>query len=121
MDKVFKFYKESSGRWFIDLPEWYGNPDDLEMVLGADTFLDILSQGNNEIKLRLSDKYFNGSEKLYLVELGLDGNVLYGGGTYLIEEYKGIEYHFKLWLCDVTKHLFYNMPSIIYFFCLTET
>ena len=41
----YKFYKEETGRWYVDLPEWEGEKAELEMVLGADTFLEILSQG----------------------------------------------------------------------------
>ena len=52
--KLLKFYKENDNRWFVNLPEWKGNKDDLEMVMGADTMLDYISDGENEVFLYLS-------------------------------------------------------------------
>ena len=43
MIRRFKFYKEDTGKWFVELPEWEGERDDLEMVMGADILLEILS------------------------------------------------------------------------------
>ena len=40
--REFKFYKDPEHRWYVDLPEWEGEKDNLEMVLGADSFLEIL-------------------------------------------------------------------------------
>ena len=67
MDVVFEkdldFYRESNTKWFIDLPEWKGSKEDLEMVDGADTMLDIILtnyyQGNgNKVSLNVSiDEY----------------------------------------------------------------
>ncbi len=36
--RTFKFYKTEVGRWYVDLPEWEGSVDELEMVAGADLF-----------------------------------------------------------------------------------
>ena len=47
MTRKFKFYKEEDNRWFVDLPEWEGDKEDLEMVMGADILLEILS-GNSD-------------------------------------------------------------------------
>jgi hypothetical protein len=41
----FRFYKDPDGRWYVDLPEYQGSKQDLEMVSGADAFLEILAQG----------------------------------------------------------------------------
>jgi hypothetical protein len=43
------FQKEPSGRWYIVLPWWPSPKAALEMAQGADTFLDLLSQGANVI------------------------------------------------------------------------
>jgi hypothetical protein len=32
MRRMFKFYKESTGRWYVDLPEWEGEKAEIEMV-----------------------------------------------------------------------------------------
>ena len=42
--RTFRFNKEEDNRWFVDLPEWEGEKDELEMVLGADMLLDIISK-----------------------------------------------------------------------------
>jgi hypothetical protein len=39
--KTFKFEKEKDNRWYIILPEWTGEKEELEMVCGADSMLDI--------------------------------------------------------------------------------
>lgn len=38
------FEKWEDGRWFVVLPEYDGDQEDLEMVDGADTFLDYLTE-----------------------------------------------------------------------------
>ena len=38
------FEKWEDGRWFVILPEYDGEQEDLEMVDGADTFLDFLTE-----------------------------------------------------------------------------
>ena len=45
--RLFRFYRDDIG-WFVDLPEWEGERWELQMVMGADSFLDVLSQGENE-------------------------------------------------------------------------
>ena len=38
------FEKWEDGRWFVILPEYDGDQEDLEMVDGADLFLDYLTE-----------------------------------------------------------------------------
>ena len=38
------FEKWEDGRWFVVLPNYDGDQEDLEMVDGADTFLDFLTE-----------------------------------------------------------------------------
>ena len=40
---VFDFERWEDGRWFVVLPEWNGDQEDLEMVEGADKMLDALT------------------------------------------------------------------------------
>jgi hypothetical protein len=106
----FKFYKENSGRWFVELPEWEGSKDDLEMVCGADLMLDILAQGDNVVNIILSTEKNNNYNPQF--EL-----------SFLREESEGAwykltgEFHeFELWLCYVTKFVFGNLPVKIYIY-----
>ena len=110
MIREFKFYKDEGG-WFVDLPEWEGTKADLAMVSGADTMLDIISQGDNDIQVLLSTEEFDGSNRLeFLRESPEVGE----GSWYLMKTYKGIEYNLELWLCDVTIFVFGEFPKNIY-------
>ena len=103
--KRFKFYKEEN-RWFIDLPEWSGEKDDLEMVMGADTMLDILAQSDDTVFLTMSLESFDNYE--FLLNLK---EYAYDGATYdLISE----NFNFEVWLCHVTKFVFNEFPQKIY-------
>lgn len=114
--RSFRFYKEDSGRWYVDLPEWEGSKDELEMVAGADAFLEILSQGEIEVNVILSVTDFDGSDKLQLIKPGrLEGWELGEGSWYKLDSYIGISYDLEMWLCDVTKFVFGGFPETIYF------
>jgi hypothetical protein len=115
--KNYRFYKDEDG-WFVDLPEWEGDVWELQMVAGADIFLDVLSQGKDEIYVTLSDTPFDGAEVLVYQEIGrLEGFEMGSGAWYLLQEYMGITYNLKMWLCEVTKHpmVFGHYPNKIYF------
>lgn len=116
MRRQFKFYKEDTGRWYVDLPEWEGEKAELEMVSGADLFLDILSQGEGVTYVTLSDEEFPGSEILEMKYLGtLEGWEMGSGAWYKLISYMGLEYKLDMWLCDVTKFVFGSFPKNIYF------
>lgn len=117
MRRRFRFYKEPSGEWYIDLPEWEGTKADLQMVSGADTFLDILAEGESEIFVVLSKEYFEQSYFLEMKSLGrIEGWELGEGAWYKLISYRGIEFpDLDIWLCDVTKFVFGKFPKRIYF------
>lgn len=104
--KRFKFVKESDFRWFAEIPEWTGDKSELEMVMGADTMLDVLAQGENEVYLNLSTTEFKG----YDYKLTLIGES-YDGGNYILS---GMNMELDVWLCHVTKFVFDHLPETIY-------
>jgi len=115
----FKFYKELAKenyfvfpkyRWYVDLPEWGGSKEDLEMIEGADTMLDIISQGENNVILTISLEFFNSCDVLEKIE----DTPSIGGALYIMKYYNGVEYNLQLWLCDVTKFVFGYLPEKIY-------
>ena len=110
MIREFKFYKDIGG-WFVDLPGWEGTKADLAMVSGADTMLDIISQGENDIMVLLSTEEFDGSNRLEFLR---ESPEMGEGSWYLMKTYIGIEYNLELWLCDVTKFVFGTFPKNIY-------
>jgi hypothetical protein len=115
------FYKEN-GMWYISLPEFInmglGNKNNLLMVDGSDTFLDILSgyepnttPDGTKISLVLCDQEFLGcTHRLTKIDNGLNQDLLNKvghapvdyGAYYMVEEIPG----HKLWLCPVTEYVF---------------
>lgn len=112
MKKDFRFYKVASGDWYLDLPEWTGDPEDLQMIQGADEWLDLLSN-TTEIKLAISDNDFDNAQFMTLIRLGEQN--LGGGGNYFLERYQEQNVHLKIWLCEVVEFIFNRYPQRIYF------
>lgn len=119
-----QFYKDLDGRWYIDLPEYIkagvGTKGNLQMVAGADTWLDKLSNNTDEVTLTFSNQFFEGCQDQMIQSL-----IAYGGAA-MIELTKdeldtGMWYTttagHELWLCPVTKYVFGSnyYPSIIFY------
>lgn len=104
------FYK-LDGRWYVDLPDWKGDFDDLEMVNGADTLLEILSARINRRSINFEIWTSNPGipcAKLTKTEQTLEG------ATYQVENC--LYYNDTVWLCNVTKSVFGGShPNDIYF------
>ena len=103
--KLLTFNKEKDGRWYVDLPTWDGDKSELEMVLGADTMLDIISQGDEEVHLFISEEPFDHTFELSFVKEE------YEGASYVLSSEL---YNFNVWLCHVTKFVFEHFPQKIY-------
>lgn len=102
-----KFLKDEMGKWYIDLPEYIGPKEDLEMVCGADTLLDIMSDGSNEVNTEISETPFNNFK--YCLTKKNDTPEI-GGALYYISTL-----YFEIWLCDVTRFVFNGiLPNIIW-------
>lgn len=110
--KTIKFKKEIDGKWFAVIPEYNGPKADLEMVQGADIMLNILAQEDSEVIAILSTYKpdYNNYTTLTLIEETPD----IGGGIYLVDKLLNIEYNMNIWLCDVTRFVFKELPKIIY-------
>lgn len=107
---TYRFYKTIENRWYVDLPQWTGSIDDLEMVCGADVMLDIMSQGEGEIKLTMSDERIDNASIL----MKHNDTPEIGGAEYIFTSWKGIEYNMNIWLCGVTEYVFGYLPNTIY-------
>lgn len=111
--KQHRFVKEDGG-WFIDLPEYLeqgGSKADLAMVSGADTMLDIIAGNKEEVILQIDTEPFNHADELTLTEIC---DPILGGGYYHMKKFEGKEVDQNMWLCDVTKFVFGDMPPRIY-------
>lgn len=105
-----KFVKEDSKNWYIDLPNWTGRKSALQMVAGADTLLDLISCGTDEVILFVSNHDFDGAEVITKVRKSW-----FNGADYHCKTYKGVEINHDLWLCNVTKFVLGYFPEKIYF------
>ncbi|MDX2128704.1 MAG: DUF6717 family protein [Chloroherpetonaceae bacterium] len=110
--KYYRFYKEEDGRWYIDLPNWTGLKEELEMVSGADELLDMYADGEKEVEVIMSTEGFDGS---YVADLVKEGEVMFGGGDYFLRTFNGKPREHKFWLCQVTTFVFGKFPKKIYF------
>ncbi|WP_242696544.1 DUF6717 family protein [Longitalea luteola] len=111
--KTYRFIK-TNGEWFIDLPEYIeqgGSAGDLQMVLGADTMLDIMAGKASSIELTLGEEPFEGADELILTERC---DPVIGGGYYLMKTYKGQPINKTMWLCQVTEFVFGSLPERIF-------
>lgn len=112
MKRDFRFYKNAKGDWYIDLPEWKGDPEDLQMIQGADEWLDLMSNAR-EVTLSIADDNFDGAHFLTLIRLGEPN--LGGGGNYLLDRFKAKSVNLKIWLCEIVVFIFKQYPQRIYF------
>ena len=103
--KIYTFNKEQ-GNWYIDLPDWQGTKPELQMVAGADTLLDHLSNNGCMVKISMSiDKLSPvGFQTLKrIIQTPPNGCVYHLGFT-------------PVWLCNVTKFVFDGLfPKQIHF------
>jgi hypothetical protein len=109
MKTIFTFIKEPDNRWFVDLPDWEGDKEQLEMVCGADIMLDILAQGQTLIQVKIDQANFPDSK--FVLKYLRDGQEE-GGAYYNCEMYS--QSSFEIWLCDVTKFVFGHFPKKLY-------
>jgi hypothetical protein len=113
MEVTYRFYKTPENRWFVDIPKWEGDIDELEMISGADYLCELIAQGDSEFKCTLSDEKMKASYTLIKTK---DGKKEIGGAWYVLPSIYSIDYNLDLWLCDVTAKIFERFPDIIYFY-----
>ncbi|MBN9296024.1 MAG: hypothetical protein J0I41_03385 [Filimonas sp.] len=111
--EIYKFVREEN-KWFIDLPEYIaggGYKGDLQMVEGADKMLDIMAGESDYVNLSMAREAFADADKLILTEIC---DPILGGGMYFIKAYDGQEINQTMWLCEVTKFVFGDLPEEIF-------
>lgn len=107
---ILKFVKESSNKWYIDLPDWMGKKSALQMVSGADILLDYMAEGRREVTILADTMEFEGASHLDLIK-----KCWFNGADYKIDMYKNYQLKLDVWLCNVTKHVLGDFPETIYF------
>lgn len=101
-----KFERFDDGRWFVVFPEYEGPQEDLEMVEGADKFLDMVTEDNLEVNL-----YVSTEELVFGITFELISHDDFGAYYNVLgfPEYEG-----TIWLCNVAHEFFGEHPEKIY-------
>lgn len=109
MEKEISFVK-LAGRWFAHFPDYPKLPDDLEMVMGADTMCEMIDVNNTGfITIHVSDEPFEDlitTREYVLNFIETTGDE----GAY----YKLRNFNLDVWLCNVTKYALGYFPQNIY-------
>lgn len=100
-----------AGKWFVLLPDYPGEPMDLEMVSGADVLCESLDVAKNGfISVTVSTRPLNGDEfATSLIVLNCKEVFEEIGATYVKQDSD-----MEVWLCPVTKYVFGSFPQTIY-------
>ncbi len=102
---TLKFYYKQ-GCWYVDIPSYLaagGSEADCQMVLGADDWIDLLSDFGTELWLHVDTEpiaHPYGRLVKDHTEIGW------------YDEYPS---NHRMWLCEVTKFLFNEYPETIYY------
>jgi hypothetical protein len=110
---TYTFFKANGG-WHVHLPESVKRETskaDLDLVEGADTMLNLMSDGSNEVTLTLNTEPFENAEMLELLH---PCKPFLRGGYYLMREHDGKEINYEMWISDVTEFVFGDIPDKIY-------
>ena len=103
---VLGFEKDDWGGWYAVIPTWPGPKAALAMVDGADTFLDMLSEGNDYVALHISVNPIDGYDELHY-QIAHP----WGDGAY----YLSVAHDHRMWLCGVTEFVLGRMPDKIWY------
>lgn len=107
---ILDFEKFDDGRWYVVLPEWTGDQEDLEMVDGADKLLDNVTQDGFTARMEF---YFDEepakSDDYVKCDL-IDHNDW--GGTYKPKPNQF--YNDTFWLCNVTHYVCGEHPEVLW-------
>lgn len=108
-----RFVREGA-EWFIDLPEFLaqgGSKADLQMVAGADVMLNVIAGGSDDVTLQMDTVPFAGADELILTERC---DPILGGGYYHLRSFEGKAVTQDMWLCEVTRFVFGDLPERIF-------
>ncbi len=126
------FNREEEDRWFVDFPNWPWKKGNLEMVCGADKFLDLLSEGKDRVSViaKATSEKLDEAEFQQLMqdgwhELSQTQSSLTGGATYTVRGNKAEQFMRQhpltgesmartLWLCPVTLFVVGRYPKYFY-------
>lgn len=103
-------FEKICDRWYVVMDDYAGDHEDLEMVDGADTFLDFITMDDKSATIEILDEETQNGDCSALTMIDHDDF----GGTYQVENCN--LYDRTVWLCNVA-HLFFNgeHPEKVFF------
>lgn len=110
---TYTFFKKDGG-WYANLPQPLKTSRKrsyLDLKEGADTMLNLMSDGADEVTLVMNTEPFENAEVLELLQTC---KPFLDGGYYLMREHDGREINYRMWICDVTRLAFDGLPEKIY-------
>ncbi len=102
------FEKWENGKWFVVMPEYDGDQEDLEMVDGADDLLDFLTTDGLYVSIKFTEE--DNPDYPFILELVAHDDI---GGTYHVKDLPGFDK--DIWLCNVVHEVFGEHPEFIRF------
>lgn len=107
MVKDLRFFKQD-GKWYADVPNH--TLDENEMVMGADSLLDIISDGKDEVTITFGDAY-NSNEIIGLEQVSHDEE----GAEYVVVNapYGIADIGQVMWICNVTHDVLGEHPKML--------
>lgn len=108
---TISFTRERNGNWYVDLPNWKGSHDSLQMVAGADDMLEFIGNGAPHVTLQVI------KHNTQLNDVDADmicdriNYSMTGGATYNVFNKYGID---EMWLCPVTLFVLGEYPKYLY-------
>jgi hypothetical protein len=109
--RTLSFYRDETG-WYIDLPNWPGPKGALAMVLGADTMLEYLGEGQSYVRLEVTERADVALQNPD-AWLGVRYHHAHpdGDGAFYTTLLDGHAH--QLWLCGVTEFVYGYMPKML--------
>ena len=121
METKLRFFKKDN-KWYADVPNH--TLDENEMVMGADTVLDLIADNKNEVILTLSDEDNKHSMLTMTIKEHDSEGAYYTISGFLYNKFLDLfnldsssvsfDITNEVWVCNVTHDVFGNHPNNIY-------
>lgn len=103
-------FTKLANKWFADIPMYEGDVNDLQMVSGADTLIELYALGKSECEVGVLDDFdwddYNSDPSLIVLKKTVETEGY--GATYDVTSRL---YRDEVWLCPVMLHVFGEYPD----------
>lgn len=109
--KVRLNFVKMAHKWYVQLPNYEGNFEDLEMIMNADMLCDRLDLNGDGLIRTIACTRERDCDETPNVKLEFDRVEEIGGAYYTVST---SNFMFEIWVCDVTKEIFGKFPAELY-------